>query len=264
MVAGVADLALRLRHFGNEEQRRAVAALQRQVWLQVVARFEILREETGLRQSDLARALGVSRPQIHEWLSDPANMTLKAASRLMLAMDAELSFTLVDPSASARPRAAVLGPTRVTLILTAVAAFFLLGAESVVAAPASNLRFLARPEVVARLDGPAVALFWRADCGPCLLELKELAALRAAAAPIKVYTVALDAPPVAKQRLETLGVDQGLALAALDAPEAVLAAYSGGAPRLPLAVAIARTGEICARHVRLLGTDRVRAWARSC
>lgn len=137
-------------------------------------------------------------------------MTLKAASRLMLAMDAELSCTLVDPSVSARPRAAVLGPTRVTLILAAVAAFFLLGAESVVAAPASNLRFLARPEVVARLDGPAVALLWRADCGPCLLELKELAALRAAAAPIKVYTVALDAPPVAKQRLETLGVDQGL------------------------------------------------------
>jgi hypothetical protein len=139
-----------------------------------------------------------------------------------------------------------------------------LGGEPAVAAPASNLRFLARPEVVARLDGPAVALFWRADCGPCLLELKGLAALRAAAAPVKVYTVALDSPPVAKERLATLGVDQSLALAALDAPEAVLAAYSVGAPRLPLAVAIARTGEICARHVGLLGTDLVRSWARSC
>ena len=82
-------MAWRLRHFGNDEQAQAVAALQRQVWLQVVARFEALRDETGLRQSDLARALGVSRPQIHDWLSDPVNMTLKAAGRLMLAMDGE-------------------------------------------------------------------------------------------------------------------------------------------------------------------------------
>jgi len=255
-------VAWRLRHFGNEEQGRAVAALQRQVWLQVVARFEALRGEAGLRQSDLAKSLGVSRPQIHEWLSDPAHMTLKAAGRLMLAMDAQLTCALMNQRDAAGPPAP--GPARLMLLLAGIAAFFVLGGEPVMAAPASNLRLLARPEVVARMDGPAVALFWRADCGPCLLELKGLAALRAAAAPVRVYTVALDSPRVAKQRLETLGVDQGLALAALDAPESVLAAYSDGAPRLPLAVAIARTGEICARHVGLLGTDRVRAWARSC
>lgn len=254
----------RLRHFGNEEQGRAVAALQRQVWLQVVARFEALRDEIGLRQSDLARSLGVSRPQIHEWLSDPTNMTIKAAGRLLLAMDGELNCKLVSPRDEAAPPASDRSASRMVLLLAGLAAL-VLGGDPAVAAPKPivKLRSLGRLEV-ARLDGPAVALFWKADCGPCLLELKGLAALRAAAAPMKIYTVALDSPATARERLRTLGVDQTLALAALDEPTSVLARYSAGAPRLPLAVALSRTGAICARHVGLLGTDRVKAWARTC
>lgn len=261
------SVAWRLRHFGNEEQGRAVAALQRQVWLQVVARFETLRDEIGLRQSDLARSLGVSRPQIHEWLSDPANMTIKAAGRLLLAMDGELSCKLVSPRDGATPphAAARSSATRTVLLLAGLAAFFL-GGDPAIAAPQPivSLRSLARPEAVARLDGPAIALFWKADCGPCLLELKGLAALRAAAGPVKVYTVALDRPEAARERLRALGVDQSLAFAVADEPASVLAAYSAGAPRLPLAVAFSRNGAICARHVGLLGTDRVKTWARTC
>ncbi len=79
----------RVRRFGPEEQTRAVDGLQAAVWRGVVARFEHLKAAEGLRQADLAAALGVSRPQIHEWLSDPRNMTLKAAGRLLLAMGAE-------------------------------------------------------------------------------------------------------------------------------------------------------------------------------
>ncbi len=77
------------RRFGPEEQARAVGRTQATMWRAVVARFEHLKAVEGLRQADLAAALGVSRPQIHEWLSDPRNMTLKAAGRLLLAMDAE-------------------------------------------------------------------------------------------------------------------------------------------------------------------------------
>lgn len=63
--------------------------MQAALWRGVVARFEHLKDSEGLRQADLAAALDVSRPQIHEWLSDPRHMTLKAAGRLLLAMDAE-------------------------------------------------------------------------------------------------------------------------------------------------------------------------------
>lgn len=82
-------LARRARRFGPEEQARAIDRLQAAMWRGVVARFEQLKADEGLRQADLAAALGVSRPQIHEWLSDPRHMTLKAAGRLLLAMDAE-------------------------------------------------------------------------------------------------------------------------------------------------------------------------------
>lgn len=151
----VTSVAWRLRHFGNEEQGRAVAALQRQVWLQVVARFEALRDEIGLRQSDLARSLGVSRPQIHEWLSDPANMTLKAAGRLLLAMDDELSCKLVSPRGSVTPpdAAAKSSEARTVLVLAGLAAAFFLGGDPAIAAPGRT----------------AVALFWKADCGSCLI-----------------------------------------------------------------------------------------------
>ncbi|KRA59212.1 hypothetical protein ASD79_10960 [Caulobacter sp. Root655] len=77
-----------MRHFGLEEQALAVARAQAAMWRGVVARFEHLKATEGLRQADLAAALGVSRPQIHEWLSNSHNMTLKASGRLLLAMDA--------------------------------------------------------------------------------------------------------------------------------------------------------------------------------
>ena len=82
-------LERRVRRFGPAEQARAIDRTQAAMWRGVVARFEHLKAAEGLRQADLAAALGVSRPQIHEWLSDPRNMTLKAAGRLLLAMDAE-------------------------------------------------------------------------------------------------------------------------------------------------------------------------------
>ncbi|WP_089924068.1 helix-turn-helix transcriptional regulator [Caulobacter sp. UNC279MFTsu5.1] len=78
-----------MRRFGPEEQAQAIGRAQAAMWCGVVARFEHLKTAEGLRQADLAAALGVSRSQIHEWLSDPRNMTLKAAGRLLLAMDAE-------------------------------------------------------------------------------------------------------------------------------------------------------------------------------
>lgn len=172
-VTSVTSVAWRLRHFGNEEQGRAVAALQRQVWLQVVARFEALRDEIGLRQSDLARSLGVSRPQIHEWLSDPANVTLKAAGRLLLAMDGELSCKLVSPRGSVTPphAAAKSSEARTVLVLAGLAAAFFLGGDPAIAAPQpiASLRALARPEAVAAPGRTAVALFWKAHRGLCLL-----------------------------------------------------------------------------------------------
>ena len=78
----------RVRQFDPEEQAKAVDGTRTALWLGVVARFEHLKAAEGLRQADLAAAPGVSRSQIHEWLSDPRNLTLKAAGRLLLAMGA--------------------------------------------------------------------------------------------------------------------------------------------------------------------------------
>jgi len=84
----------------RQSQDCAIDATQRAVWRTVVERFRLLQDEVQLKQADLSRRLGVSNPQIHIWLSDHRKMTLKAAARLLAAMDAGLvcSLSAEDPS----------------------------------------------------------------------------------------------------------------------------------------------------------------------
>lgn len=75
----------------DEAQAQAVRAAQMATWQVVCERFNAMAQTHGLRAVHLSRRLGVSRPQIHAWLTEPHKMTLKAAARLLLAMDAEFA-----------------------------------------------------------------------------------------------------------------------------------------------------------------------------
>jgi transcriptional regulator with XRE-family HTH domain len=86
----------------HDAQHAAVEQLQRRVWAAVVARFHE-RQALGLTQRRLADLLGIAAPQISIWLNDPATMTLKAAARLMLAMDAELDLAALETALFASP-----------------------------------------------------------------------------------------------------------------------------------------------------------------
>ncbi len=113
-----------------------------------------------------------------------------------------------------------------------------------------------------------VVLFWRADCGPCLVELSDLAALRRAAAPLHVQPVVLDeapdSPGPVTERLAKTGLSASDTLRASADPAELLTAYGGAPPRLPLAVAFDGAGKPCGRRTGFLGYDRLRAWARDC
>jgi thiol-disulfide isomerase/thioredoxin len=113
-------------------------------------------------------------------------------------------------------------------------------------------------------SGPAIVLFWRSDCAPCLIELSHFAALDEAAGPGRILTVALEPAPAATAKLEELGLDAGRAYAVAGDAEAVLAAASEGGRRLPYAIALDAGGGICARHLGLLGTERAKDWMRRC
>ena len=145
----------RIRHFDHEEQAQAIARAQDAVWRGVVARFEQLKAAQGLRQADLAAALGVSRPQIHEWLSDPRNMTLKAAGRLLLAMDAhahvEVQAGCDAATATAAPNPGASSKDR----LGALAA--LAAVVSTLATILAPTQAAARPLKLSSLDRPGEA-----------------------------------------------------------------------------------------------------------
>ena len=129
----------------------------------------------------------------------------------------------------------------------------------------------AAPLAVQRLDGaaatvpaPAVVLFWRADCGPCLIELGDLAALRAAARPLGLTPVGLQPAATLRPALARLRLRDGDSLLTPTDAASVLTRYGGAPPRLPLAVALAADGSVCARHTGFLGRDLVRRWAHTC
>lgn len=140
----------------------------------------------------------------------------------------------------------------------------------------AGLWLLATPATAAtpplqRLDGApapaarrAVVMFWRADCGPCLLELGDLAALRRAARPLAVTPVGLQPAATLRPALARLHLSDGDSLLTPDDAAAVLTRYGGAPPRLPLAVALSADGSVCARHTGLLGRDLVRRWGATC
>ena len=136
---------------------------------------------------------------------------------------------------------------------------------------------VAAPPSTRTLDGRAtdrnalrasVVMFWRTDCGPCLAELADLAQLRKAAAPLRVQPVVLDGAPGRAGPVAAVLARAGLTgrdtLRGVGDPAALLTAYGGDPPRLPLAVAFDRTGRVCGRRTGFLGYDHLRAWARAC
>lgn len=68
--------------------------LQERVWRVVRARFDARAQDDGLTQAALARSLGIRRGQVSIWLREADRMTLKAAARLLDAMDADLDCTV--------------------------------------------------------------------------------------------------------------------------------------------------------------------------
>jgi len=139
------------------------------------------------------------------------------------------------------------------------------GAEPTVP-PGVMLRDLGgAPRALSSLSGhPAILLFWRSDCAPCRLELSHLADLQAAAKPGRLVTIALEDASAARSTLAKMAPEPQIAWIADGDPAAVLVAFNGAPPRLPLAVALTSAGRRCERHVGLLGTDRVQQWVREC
>lgn len=116
----------------------------------------------------------------------------------------------------------------------------------------------------APLAGPAVVVLWASWCVACKAELARLPRIAPAAAPLPVVTLAID--PVATARATLAGRKLSAATAFADsrAPRVVLDAWGGPGSALPIAVAVDRNGQVCGRKLGLLGTDQLRAWAKTC
>lgn len=131
-----------------------------------------------------------------------------------------------------------------------------------VAAPVSSAQPLSPGD--GPLAGPTVVVLWASWCASCRAELARLPTITAAAAPLPVRTLAIDAPELARKTLTARGQSLRDAYADGRAPRAVLNDWGGPGAALPIAVALDRNGKICGRKLGLLGTDQLKAWATQC
>jgi thiol-disulfide isomerase/thioredoxin len=111
---------------------------------------------------------------------------------------------------------------------------------------------------------PTVLVFWRADCAPCRIELRQAADYVSAAAPGRVLFVGLQERTALRAAAAKARLPVGQVLRATGAPAAVLTAFGGAPPSLPLAVALDKDGRICARQSGLLGTELIQKWVQIC
>ncbi len=111
---------------------------------------------------------------------------------------------------------------------------------------------------------PTILAFWRADCGPCLTELRNARSYALAARPGRILFVGLQDAPALRLAAEKAGAPPELLARDDQAAKAVLTTYGGSPPRLPLAVAFDGSGKLCGRHTGLLGTDQIKLWIGAC
>lgn len=115
----------------------------------------------------------------------------------------------------------------------------------------------------ARRHRPAIVLFWRTDCAPCLLELEHLPQLQRAAGAERLLLVAMQPREAVEAGLRRLGRAIPTWVSA-EEPEKVVVRFGGAPARLPLAVALDRWGNICRGRHGLIGSNTVKQWAKAC
>jgi thiol-disulfide isomerase/thioredoxin len=142
------------------------------------------------------------------------------------------------------------------LALAVLAAISLIGASP----PTPALRD--GSGAIRSLPQPAVVLFWAIWCAPCRAELRDIDALRKAAAPLPVVVVAADASPRSKALLGGLADDAVRFPASASVDVLALVPEAGGA--LPTAVAFDRTGRRCAYQRGGVTPADLMRWRADC
>ena len=67
---------------------------QNQIFDEIVGYFASLAEKGQLKKSDIAKRLKKHASQITNWLTEPGNMSIDTISDLLVAMDAEMEFSV--------------------------------------------------------------------------------------------------------------------------------------------------------------------------
>jgi thiol-disulfide isomerase/thioredoxin len=122
---------------------------------------------------------------------------------------------------------------------------------------------VARAHEDVQLPRAAVLLFVASWCAPCHGELRALPEIAAAAAPMRVFVVPIDAARGTERMMKRVPDDRRWRLPPA-AATALMRRLAGGAPGLPTSVAIDAGGAVCAVVREPLSPARAGAIRRRC
>jgi len=129
-------------------------------------------------------------------------------------------------------------------------------------AAAAPLPLLDGGGAVRPLPRPAIILFWASWCAPCQAELRGLATLQKAVAPMPVILVALDGSVRSRAMLRHVDPEAVRYPGSVDAN--MLNLVPGGAPGVPFAIAFDRQGIACGQKGGGVAAADIVAWRDRC
>ena len=122
-----------------------------------------------------------------------------------------------------------------------------------------------QPFALQSLNGaPALLIFWRSDCAPCLKEIAILPKIAGAHPELPVVLVSLqDAAHTLDYRRASWPANMRLLVTA-QRPEAVLEMFGDKRRALPYSAMLRANGDLCQSRYGILGTAIVNDWLHAC
>ena len=149
---------------------------------------------------------------------------------------------------------------RTTVVLLGVLGFLV---TNFVCATQSTLQD--KNQILQSVQGStALVVFWRADCPPCIDELRLIPKIAKAHPTVKIVLVSLNERTKADQHLTDQLPSTIANLTMSNASKELLAAFGNQQSILPYSVGLHKDGQICQTHVGILGTSLANKWEKIC
>ena len=111
---------------------------------------------------------------------------------------------------------------------------------------------------------PALLVFWRSDCAPCLQEMQHFPDMAAQNKDLPIMLISLHDVAHTRRHAPITASNVHVLVAENDG-KAILSAFGNTRTlALPYSVMLDATGKVCGKYYGILSPDKIKEWRKSC